>query len=540
MLNPQDISVGESSSRQHTKVQNALFAAFLLALFGVSLTIGVMYNDFPIGFHPDESSKVRQIHVGEFNFFHPQLLLSLTRLASASAGSEDRFEVVEVGRAVSAALGAGAVVALTVAVALLFTRLAAVAGGLLMLQSYPLLTTAHYMKEDTALLLGMSACMAAIAWFWPRPNSLRAAVLGGAVGLAMSGKYIGALMLLVALYAVWCHPQLRPEEKAETGGAVTAGRRGVLLAMAGGAALVVVIFNGSALFQPSAAVYGLGKEVYHSMRGHGGTTADTLHLFYFRRLPQDLGWPVLAAALVGVTLYMRCWCRLNLAQRLFLIVPVGYMVIISLAPLQSARYLLPTVVWLCPLAALGIVWTVGHAAKHFPARAVAAVVVTAVVALPGARLSWNYEQQFANDSRLRLAAWAIEHLDGSARIIQDTYSALDRAIPGEAPFEIVTERPAVLQGGPDELAALGYTHIVTCNLTYRRYYSERVEAKSQYEEKFDLMRARYEDVWENCELLWESTPDPDMGAFTNPELRLYRLPDHSDDTDAETDNADAD
>ena len=209
---------------QRTHRGRVWFALYLVFLFVTFAGLGTAHDDFPLGFHPDEPSKVVQLESGQFNFYHPQLMLSLTRVGVAVTGADTAQQMVEVGRTVSALLSAGAVVALTLAVAMLFGYLPAVAAGLLLLQSYPLLTAAHYMKEDPALLFGMSVTMVAVIWFWRSPSRWWAVLLGAAAALAVSGKYIGAVMIPVAVFTIWVATQ---EDRR-------AMRKPLLLSAAGG------------------------------------------------------------------------------------------------------------------------------------------------------------------------------------------------------------------------------------------------------------------------------------------------------------------
>jgi hypothetical protein len=74
--------------------------------------------------------------------------------------------------------------------------------------------------------------------------------------------------------------------------------------------------------------------------------------------------------------------------------------------------------------------------------------------------------------------------------------------------------------------------VVVCESTYRRYFSTHIKTKDNFAQEFETIRSRYLAVFNTCELLWESRPSIDMGAFTNPGLRLYRLPQGAADADA--------
>jgi 4-amino-4-deoxy-L-arabinose transferase-like glycosyltransferase len=66
------------------------------------------------------------------------------------------------------------------------------------------------MKEDTALAFGIAAFFLALTRCWLRPSMARFAVLGAAAALAVSGKYIGALVVPLAFVPVF---RLREERR---------------------------------------------------------------------------------------------------------------------------------------------------------------------------------------------------------------------------------------------------------------------------------------------------------------------------------------
>jgi Dolichyl-phosphate-mannose-protein mannosyltransferase len=185
---------------------------FLAAIFFVA---GVwLYNrhsDFPCFYHPDESGKSRQLITGRFNFNHPLLLLQTTRVTSwIRRPSLTPQPVTETGRMVSAVFAAGAVACFSLLAAHMYGTPAAACVGALLLANSQLYELAHYMKEDTALAFGIAAFFLALTRCWLRPSMARFAVLGAAAALAVSGKYIGALVVPLAFVPVF---RLREERR---------------------------------------------------------------------------------------------------------------------------------------------------------------------------------------------------------------------------------------------------------------------------------------------------------------------------------------
>ena len=89
-------------------------ALWSLALFTTALLLNTRSNTFPYFYHPDESEKAAQLLTGNWNFHHPVLLLTTTKLAVDAGRVVPREQsVVEVGRWISAAFAAAAIVALS-------------------------------------------------------------------------------------------------------------------------------------------------------------------------------------------------------------------------------------------------------------------------------------------------------------------------------------------------------------------------------------------------------------------------------------------
>src|SRR5437667_341115 len=70
-----------------------------LLLFVASFVLDTRNNGFPLSYHPDESSKVKQLSAHKRNFNHPLLLLSGSEVLVQLRGRpRDPQEVVILGR----------------------------------------------------------------------------------------------------------------------------------------------------------------------------------------------------------------------------------------------------------------------------------------------------------------------------------------------------------------------------------------------------------------------------------------------------------
>ena len=59
--------------------------------------------------------------------------------------------------------------------------------------------------------------------------------------------------------------------------------------------------------------------------------------------------------------------------------------------------------------------------------------------------------------------------------------------------------------------------------TYRRFLHPQVRPTPAHPKRLEVYREWYERLQREHELIWQSTPKYNMHAFTNPEIRVYRL-----------------
>jgi dolichyl-phosphate-mannose--protein O-mannosyl transferase len=223
----------------------------LVALvYGIAAFLLYTWNHtFPLGYHPDEESKVRQVLAGEYNFHHPMLLLSGVRTALVLAGNPENPQVVvEWGRTISALYTAIAIGFLVLLAGGWLGPWVAIAAGAFLVTNHQLFELSHYFKEDPAVLLGISATFLAIFWFGEKPTAWRATLLGVATGLAGSGKYVGFLVLPFVLMAIVLERQ-------------RLSLRASLPFWAGGLVTIVVLANIPVFLNPAGFAGGFEREL---------------------------------------------------------------------------------------------------------------------------------------------------------------------------------------------------------------------------------------------------------------------------------------
>jgi hypothetical protein len=491
-----------------------LLVLWLGGLLLFCLWMNTRYNDFPLFFHPDEPSKASQIVTQQWNFRHPQLLLNSTRVMAAVVGAGENWQkIAEAGRWVSAGFAAGAVVLFVLMARWEHGYVTAIVAGALMTLSRSLVTYSHYMKEDTALLLGISACFVALVWLWRCGGLWQALVVGMACGLAASGKYIGIVMLPIALVLLCRQPDL-----------IRTGRRIQAAAiMFAGMAVVFCAFNFPMFMHPDWLWRGLGGETQHVLSDHHGLQVDYWRWNVLSLLYGEIFWPVLLLGCATAIWTAATWRQRPMSLRLVVIFALGYLAMLAVSRIEAARYLLPVVLLLHYLAAVGVVCFSQWLTPRTPvAQGAVLTCLCAMLLVPKAFTVVDYLGQFRDDSRLQLRAWAASHLEQTAQVIQESCVAMPLTLPG-VEAKVVTEQFAVSRGGPRELRQAGFDYVVVSHTAYRRFF-DASRPTSQSQAWYESCRRRYMELFQQGELVWSADPQGQaVGPFTNPSLRVYRL-----------------
>ena len=311
-----------------------LLALWAAGLFSLSFAIFERHHHFPFFYHPDEPGKVEQVLTHDWNFHHPMLLLNATRLAVKFCGvPKEPQAIVEAGRTVSAAFMALAVVALSLTAYLWRGWTPAVIAGVALATHHQLYELAHYLKEDSALLAGVSVACLAVLWFAQAPSPRRAALLGIGCGLAISGKYVGVVTLGLALPVLWA---AGPEGRARRLGIFGLGLFGVLVLV--NLPLIVDLLRAPATGTLHRSFAGEMDEVVH---GQGSMTRRIPHLLYWN-IFLDNSSPVVWLLLVALLSHRRPAHTLEQrAERWLVLFPFAFGLLLSFSPKENDRYFLP-------------------------------------------------------------------------------------------------------------------------------------------------------------------------------------------------------
>ena len=499
---------------------NLRLALWSLALFAACLVLNTRHHAFPYFYHPDEPGKVEQLIEGEWNLHHPLLLLQSVKAFAAVTGTARAPQpLVEAGRVVSAIFISGAVVALSLLAYAWRGWGAALTAGAVLAWHHQLYELAHYFKEDSALLFGGSlACLA--AWQYAARSTLaRAAFLGAACALAISGKYLGAFTLAIAVPVLWRTP----------------GDRRRMAAVFSGTLLVVLLLVNLPAFTHFATFTGsFARETALVVNGQAGMTRRVPHTQYWNVF-LDNTTPVMWL-LIGVFLAARWRHRstLTLVEIIVSAFPFAFALALSFSPKSNDRYFLPATALFAVLAVIGAGDLADFLSPRWPRRVVVTVASLALIAgqfpsWTASRPGWlGYDRAFQHDDNADLIAWLKAAVPRDAIIAKDNRIALpdparkkDAARLAVIPQKIVAKKFAADLGTLDEVQAQGVTHVAVSEMDYGKFFLRGLRPQESARADFDRRREFYERLFREGELLREW--DKGTVLYLHPGIRVYRL-----------------
>lgn len=503
-----------------------------LLLFAACLWLDTRHNTFPFFYHRDEPDKVTQLLENEWNFHHPTLMLVSAKLAAQLFHTPPEPQrIVETGRWVSAFFAALGVTAL----ALLAASLRGLAGFLgvtvTLALHHQVFELAHYMKEDTALFMGLALTFLALGYFEARRTGLSALLLGAACGLSLSAKYLGIIAAIPALVAlIFSQKKSAAENRAK-----------FLWLFFAGLLVVTAAANYPLLANLQNFTSSFGREVALVTEGKGDVTRQVPHSEYLRAFIDNTNfalWLLLVAFLVRFWKMRR---ERGFTEWSAVIFPFALALAMSFSPKANDRYFLPCTALFGFMTGLGTVDAAELLQDRLRLRKctwiAVIVLITAVfqiVHIP--KIIPNslaeYYQAFREDDRKELAEWISKNLPADAVIAQDTYVGLptpDRPerlkvqpllaqniLSGRRPLVELTDSE-----NPDSLCAQGVTYVVTSESDYGRYRRATLEPKDDRQAEFLRKKKFYDNLRANYPLLWSRSRSAVI--YLHPGLELYRL-----------------
>lgn len=501
------------------------------------------HNNFPVHYHPDEGSKVSQVRddSGRRNFNHPLLMLRVAAwYIDFHQTPDERLDTVVAGRDASAMLAAGAVFCLTLAAFAVYGITGLLITGPTLALCPPLLTYAHYFKEDTSLIFGIAVAVLGtalltrgrgVAW-----QPIGALILGAGVALSASGKYVGVATLAPALLAIVLAFPAR--DFAMRFGWQLMLLHAVLLT----AVPLAVWINAEAFSDPwlmdarEHVVDHVEGEYEHATTEHGFVRLETPSNFCLNIAVAEVmphAWVLLGVGMVGWLLRPRI-TRWGVACTMFFIT---YALVLRYNALPFGRYALPMSVLglflitcllahgLTNVARLVRQWLSARRGIVMQPALLAMLVMIGPTALAWGRCA-DINAQVLDDSRQRVRRWIAENIPPQERIVVDQYTGLrhdgdDYRFPDDPPV-----RNRIYGGSFAPLAErrLDVQYVVVAEPSFGRFFTPDIAPAQGEERRFNQIKSFYENLFATGELLWQSTPTTVTHSYINPEIRVYRLP----------------
>jgi hypothetical protein len=488
------------------------------ALFAISLVLFTSGNSFPYYYHPDEPLEVQLVTNGETNFHHPLLMGNVTDLVSRLLGSPRTPQhIVMVGRWCVAVFGAIAVVALAWLAFHFGGLLAGIITGFLVSINPLLVESAHYYKEDPALLMGLALSFLAMVTFWEDPSWKLAVVLGVASALAVSGKYVGIIAMLLSVVTIFSAPSKAPR-----------ARHFILFLVVFVASILLV--NYQVFWGQHVLSSGVNRELeFLWSGGNAGLSQAIPHKRYFDLLIERtnvfFGF-FIAWRLIRMFRNPRGHA---LPEWLLAAFPFVFTLVLVFTPKMAARYFLPAGAMCCYLAGLGVAdfcKFIDPRLRHWRwgSRIVVPVCMLAV--------SWAFLfrtisilQGFHSDSRKNLALWIMANIAPDAIIAADSRVALaplhekemkDRAMVLD---QTIISKHYVADLGPLKLLSQRSVSYVAVYASEQFHLRPTAAVRGEYERR----KAFYKELAQNGLVVWRSEPGEPITL--RPNLLLYRLPD---------------
>ncbi len=487
-----------------------LQAGFLaLALFATALFFFTRENRFPFYYHPDEPDKVEQVRTGKWNYHHPMLMLTTARVAVWATGASDAQSVVEAGRFISAAFCAGAVLLLSLGVAMLAGRFAALGAAALLMTNHQLFELAHYFKEDASLLFGIAAWFCAVVLYGKRPGWATAALVGAGAALAVSGKYLGVFAPLLSLWLV-------------PAGAEKGRRAAAFGCFVAALAAVFAVVNFPLLSNLAGSAAGLDREMALVAHGQRGTTRSVPHTVYFTAFQQNviflLWFPLF-------WFYRDLWQRrreIPAARWTLALFPLLLLGILSFSPKTNDRYFLPaTAFFLC-----GVAIGADALRRRWPRRLPEWLLLCAFVGVQTPDLA-KYIRAFRHDDLRELTQWLNTELPHATLAIDrkvmlpspryEKYAAWQPPLSAKiVPENIESFRDM------EALRAAGVTHLILSESAYGRYRRKSLRPQADAAKSYHRKAALYRTLQDVGKPLWERPRG--TVTYLHPGLEVYRLP----------------
>ncbi|HEX9920375.1 MAG TPA: glycosyltransferase family 39 protein [Candidatus Methylomirabilis sp.] len=379
--------------------------------------------------------------------------------------------------------------------------------------------SAHYIKEDTPLVLWVTLSTVLCISLIERGRKSDYLYAGLASGAAFGAKYSGGMAFILLIIAHLLRENT--DNQLPDSGKGGQDRRAWLLFLSGISFLIgFAIISPNLLLRVSDLFKGVIYQSKYILRGHhGGITVgalENLFTFYLRNaLFPGITIPVMIGALVGI---WRLWEEKRAVATLMLAWIVGYYLFAESSPSKPypfySRYILPIVPHLCALAGVfgsAVLSRKSALWKKWPIRLASVALVPLMLLLP-VYLSIRYVSTMIPDTRDVAGQWIDANIPkGSILIVSSGLFSYGAPIDHKAYREVklsdeAYEEYKAYRGAQEVL-------LIVNGFLYERF----LENPEDVPEKTKM----YREIFTRERLLKEFKPPFKPYGFNNPVIRIY-------------------
>lgn len=500
------------------KTQGGVWIVLAVCFVGALLRFYDTSFGLPQHYHPDEPRKaqivLRMLQSGSLDpnyFLHPSLLLYLTAVYAKIGYLLGFFPDLSIsnvtwsGRLVSASAGAASLLFIyPLGRDLISKRTGMIA--LLAFAFCPLhVTCSRYFKEDALVtfFVILTSWLAVRAVKRDEPRLLLLAAF--CAGLASSSKYSGAVTCVAVAMTPWLRSRsIVPDLRFLKWGVASA----LLVPVGFVAATPYSILN----FQKFSNHFAAEQE--HMISGHHKVIISAWSQYWMYHMSRSLpDAATLSLSILGI--FGFGWLLRSSPSRaifllgMFLAFYLPAEAVNAKPPPQPERYILPCLPFLY-LAAASLVE--GLRQSHH--RLIAGLLSFVIVLSPLVR-SLILASELKPDTRERMRDWIVQNIPPGSKIVVDAqaYSAF---LPGATfnvqPMWSIPQRRGMTL---EQLRSDKVDYLLLTNKSYERYFLTRSADQ--------IIRSRFEDVFNNWLLVKEIKSPFGSYGFSNPELKLYKV-----------------
>jgi len=491
----------------------------MLVVFFVGILWFTHGNGFPSFYNPEEGIRANQVITGDWDLHRPLLSACTTKLLKTVLHvPNDLQAVVQLGRTVSAFFAVGSIIWLGLSVYLLGSAAAAALLSFLLLCQHQFYDLAHTMSENSALMFGSSLTLLAIVLLEQKATVPRALLLGVSVAIAVSAKYIGALLFIPALIAV-----------LRRGGREFRINRVMEFALGLVFAILVVNFYAVTELPLTAldVLQDLGSAFAGTPAGFKNLAHGTYWLALWRNTTPAI-WVMLGVSLSVLWIRRR---NLKMSEILLILIPVVYFLLLLFATSSDLRFL-PVVGFTYAFAAAGVAWMadlISTAREQvrgwlFPALLGVCLAACFFEFLRG----YPYYAAFNFDERLEMLGWMDGNLQPGSKVIADPSVLLPNLLAETKQkyrFDLLMDGfPKAVddQSLLGQVVAAGAGYVVVSASDYKSLFSGAVSVARANDQSVNVAKQFYSDLFKKGTLIWSRNQGP--VPYLQPGLEVYRVP----------------